>query len=292
MASSPPVSHATAVAIQLVQRLDQFLSGHGHSSPRPVPGDWIEFSDVVTVHGRDPVNGAGNRGAQGIKPLGPNSSSKRAGGCDTSTSCPTSCSSAAAVSTARTQAGSVLHLGSPESDTKPIRSLLRPFITVSADVSSSLGARHGSPGSLPAKTSKILPASRTDLVRTPLVTWPNIGSPASGAWLTRPRLGLSPTRPLCDAGMRSEPPPSLPWPTGTIPDATAAADPPEEPPGVWPVCQGFLVAPYALFWVSLTSPNSGTLVRPSVMNPAALNRRTMEQSWSDTCSRCLSARLP
>ena len=32
--------------------------------------------------------------------------------------------------------------------------------------------------------------------------------------------------------MRSEPPPSLPWATGSIPLATAAAAPPEEPPGV------------------------------------------------------------
>ena len=36
-------------------------------------------------------------------------------------------------------------------------------------------------------------------------------SPKSGASETRPRVGLSPTRPHADAGMRIEPPPSLAW---------------------------------------------------------------------------------
>ena len=35
-----------------------------------------------------------------------------------------------------------------------------------------------------------------------------------------------------------EPPPSLPWATGTIPDATAAAEPPDEPPLVCSVLHG------------------------------------------------------
>ena len=44
----------------------------------------------------------------------------------------------------------------------------------------------------------------------------------------RPRLGLSPTRPQHDAGMRIDPPPSLAWASGTMPLATAAAEPPLE----------------------------------------------------------------
>ena len=43
--------------------------------------------------------------------------------------------------------------------------------------------------------------------------------------------------------MRSEPPPSLPWATGSMPPATAAAAPPEEPPGVRSVSHGLRVAP-------------------------------------------------
>jgi malate synthase len=47
---------------------------------------------------------------------------------------------------------------------------------------------------------------------------------------SRPREGLNPNRPQYAAGMRMLPPPSEPWAIGTMPDATAAADPPLEPP--------------------------------------------------------------
>ena len=43
--------------------------------------------------------------------------------------------------------------------------------------------------------------------------------------------------------MRIEPPPSLACAIGTRPPATAAADPPLEPPAVWPSLQGLRVAP-------------------------------------------------
>ena len=59
----------------------------------------------------------------------------------------------------------------------------------------------------------------------------------------RPRAGFSPTSPQQAAGIRIEPPPSLPWATGTRPAATAAAAPPEEPPGVRSRSQGLRVGP-------------------------------------------------
>jgi hypothetical protein len=46
----------------------------------------------------------------------------------------------------------------------------------------------------------------------------------------RSRVGLCPTSPQKAAGMRIEPAPSLPTATGIMPAATAAAEPPEEPP--------------------------------------------------------------
>lgn len=52
-----------------------------------------------------------------------------------------------------------------------------------------------------------------------------------GALVTRPRCGFSPNSPQQADGIRIEPPPSPPIATGTIPDATAAAEPPLEPPG-------------------------------------------------------------
>ena len=54
---------------------------------------------------------------------------------------------------------------------------------------------------------------------------------------------LSPTSPQHDAGMRIEPPPSEAWAIGTMPDATAAAAPPLDPPGTRSVFHGLRVGP-------------------------------------------------
>src|SRR3989442_15224366 len=51
--------------------------------------------------------------------------------------------------------------------------------------------------------------------------------------LTRPNVGMSPTTPQSDAGPRIDPPVSEPSATGTIPAATAAPEPDEEPPVKW-----------------------------------------------------------
>src|SRR5712691_3480901 len=48
----------------------------------------------------------------------------------------------------------------------------------------------------------------------------------------RPRDAFSPKRPQCEAGMRIEPPPSVPWASGKTPAATHAAEPPLDPPGL------------------------------------------------------------
>src|SRR5216684_163141 len=59
---------------------------------------------------------------------------------------------------------------------------------------------------------------------------------------TRSGEGRRPTTPQHEAGMRSDPPMSVPIATVAIPAATAAALPPREPPGVIPVRHGLLVA--------------------------------------------------
>ena len=48
---------------------------------------------------------------------------------------------------------------------------------------------------------------------------------------TRPYVGVTPTTPQKDAGWRIEPPVSEPRATTEVPCATAAAEPPLEPPG-------------------------------------------------------------
>src|ERR1700757_1801599 len=94
-----------------------------------------------------------------------------------------------------------------------------------------IGAAYGSPSSGPAVQSSIRAESRTLRLTTCPVDSPPHPSPASGAMDTRPRDGLSPNKPHCAPGIRSEPPPSVACATGRMPAATAAAEPPEEPPG-------------------------------------------------------------
>src|SRR3954447_13561800 len=93
-------------------------------------------------------------------------------------------------------------------------------------------------------------------------------SPTSGPWLTRARVGLSPTRPHSLAGTRIEPPPSLACAIGTMPAATAAAAPPEEPPVECAGFHGLRAGGKLRASVVMVVPSSGTLVRPSGMNPA------------------------
>ena len=67
----------------------------------------------------------------------------------------------------------------------------------------------------------------------------------------RPKLGFNPTMPQKEAGMRTEPPMSEPSASGTEPLATAAPEPPEEPPGVRDLSQGLRVMPQSGLSVKL-----------------------------------------
>src|SRR5579875_40170 len=104
-------------------------------------------------------------------------------------------------------------------------------------------------------------ASRTDRHSTPSIVPPAQPSPTAGPWLTRARVGFKPTRPHSLAGMRMEPPPSLAWATATMPLATAAAEPPDEPPVEWSVFHGLRAGGKLFGSVVTVVPISGTLVR-------------------------------
>src|SRR5688500_12591945 len=126
--------------------------------------------------------------------------------------------------------------------------------------------------------SRSAAASRTERATTPSLTRPPMTSPASGPSDARPRLGFKPTRPQHDAGMRIEPPPSLACATGTRPAATAAAEPPLDPPVEWPAFHGLRVGPHATGSVVGTMPSSLQLVLPVMMKPALRSRVTRYES--------------
>ena len=87
-------------------------------------------------------------------------------------------------------------------------------------------------------------------------------------------MGLRPTTPQSAAGWRMEPPVSEPSESATSPAATAAAEPPEEPPGTRSVSQGLLVRWKAELSVELPKANSSMLALPMGRQPASSMRWT------------------
>src|SRR5438094_754341 len=100
----------------------------------------------------------------------------------------------------------------------------------------------------------------------------------------RPYVVFNPNRPQYDDGIRIEPPPSPPVPMGTRPPATAAAVPPDDPPGVRSRSHGLRVVPLSLVDVWPTNPNSLAVVSPTSTAPAPRNRDTCVWSMSDVRS--------
>src|SRR5260221_8415046 len=76
------------------------------------------------------------------------------------------------------------------------------------------------------------------------------------------------------AGWRTDPPVSVPSATSTAPAATAAAEPPEEPPGTRVGSIGLREGPHAECSVELPIANSSQLVFPAMIAPASRSRRT------------------
>src|SRR5687767_3900278 len=80
---------------------------------------------------------------------------------------------------------------------------------------------------------------------------------------TRPSDGLNPLMPHIAAGMRMEPPPSEPVPSGIIPVASAAAVPPDDPPALRSRSKGLRVGLNRWLTVSGFHPSSGVFVLPT-----------------------------
>src|SRR4051812_19396670 len=90
--------------------------------------------------------------------------------------------------------------------------------------------------------------------------------------------------------MRIEPPPSLPCAIDTMPAATPAALPPDEPPGVREVSHGLRAGPKRSGSLTGRIPISGRLVLPTTIAPAARSLRTVALSSDGTQSPI--ARMP
>ena len=96
---------------------------------------------------------------------------------------------------------------------------------------------------------------------------------------TTPNDGLCPKTPQNADGTRTDPPMSVPISKLVMPHATAAAAPPDDPPGTRPTSHGLLVVPNISLNVWKSPDHSGTLVLPNTMAPAFLTAATTGASW-------------
>jgi hypothetical protein len=121
-------------------------------------------------------------------------------------------------------------------------------------------------------TEKSNAASFTDLARGP--TWASVGVADVGQIGTRPNCPFNPANPVNEAGIRTDPPLSVPSAKGVMPAATEAAAPALEPPGVLARFRGLRVMPVSGLSPTGLHPNSLVVVLPIKMPPAALARST------------------
>src|SRR4051794_20564771 len=89
--------------------------------------------------------------------------------------------------------------------------------------------------------------------------------------------------------MRNEPPRSLPSSSALKPAAIAAADPPDDPPGVRARFHGLFVVPKRSLYDCESPANSGRFVFPTTMAPAARTRATASASSAGTYSASIEA---
>mmetsp|Transcript_49907 Transcript_49907/g.117576 ORF Transcript_49907/g.117576 Transcript_49907/m.117576 type:complete len:272 (-) Transcript_49907:501-1316(-) len=133
-------------------------------------------------------------------------------------------------------------------------------------------------------------ASSTYPVRGPaLVTSTRLLDASYG---TRANPGASPTVPDHAAGMRIDPPPSHPMATGTMPAATATAEPEDDPPLNRSNAKGFLGPWYQGLYPVGWTPCSCMTVVPTMIAPAALRRLAMMPSSFATSPLSLRAWRP
>ncbi len=164
-------------------------------------------------------------------------------------------------------------------------SLIRGARTARVNARVSTAYEIGARGSGPAMAASISAVSATVRAIGP---WTLQGSHASGAGQTGTRPGevRKPTTPQKAAGSRSEPPRSEPWASWPMPVARATAPPPVEPPQVSAGFHGLRVGPKTALKVLAPAPNSGVLVLPRTIAPAAFRRSTTTASSSGTrCSK-------
>lgn len=125
---------------------------------------------------------------------------------------------------------------------------------------------------------------RSSTVRAIGPTWSSEGAKGKTPVVSmRPNVGLRPMTPQKAAGIRMDPAVSVPMAKGARPAASAAAEPPLEPPGTTVGSHGLRVGPTALPSVVIPHANSCVALLATTMPPAARIRSTTAASRGGTC---------
>src|SRR5690242_1614089 len=99
-----------------------------------------------------------------------------------------------------------------------------------------------------------------------------------------PQVGFSPYTPQQCDGMRTDPPMSVPTSKLVSPAATAAAEPPDEPPVMRSSAHGLFVVPNNSLCAWMSADHSGKFVLPNTIAPELLSRATAGASSVGTWS--------
>ena len=196
-------------------------------------------------------------------------------GSASSTSAPASTRNCAACSTAAMLSQST-GASKPGRRSTATRSPATPSSMPSRQSRGSSGRQNGSRRSKRASAFSISALSRTPRVIGPITA--TCAKAPSGHCGTRPKLGFRPTTPHQAAGMRTEPPASVPICSGPNPAAAAAPAPEEEPPGVWWTFHGLRVMPCSGQSPGDFQPNSVVVVLPMITAPSAFSPVTLGAS--------------
>ncbi|MNT25673.1 hypothetical protein D3C72_1612030 [compost metagenome] len=114
-------------------------------------------------------------------------------------------------------------------------------------------------------------------------TWSQVGARGNTPRVDNvPSVGLYPTTPHSAAGIRTEPPVSVPTPAMMAPCAIAAAAPPLDPPGMRAWSSGFSVSPNLALAVVTPHANSWVVVLPMMIAPRSTRVFTMSASAAGT----------
>ena len=251
------------------------------SSPRSSIASWISArlyrapcSAMATKPGSSRARASGGsfsirRAAAGNQVRAKMLPDRPIGGSTNSTRAPRSASTATAASNTPLDLGIDLDRPERRADRDPQARRCRPRGRPDSP-GRRAAARASRAGPAALITVSISAASSTVRVIGPrCATVPNGDSGQAG---TRPKVGLSPTMPQKPAGMRIEPPPSVPTCRAPMPSAAATPAPPLDPPDVRDRFQGLRARWPSGLSVTPFQPNSGVVVLPSRTAPASRSR--------------------